>query len=190
MRIAVDLDGTLAFYDHWRGPEHIGEPVPAMVERVKGWITEGHEVVIFTARVCHLYHRDAKPEHVLDAAKAETAVRLWCIKHIGQALRVTAVKDLAMATIYDDRAIQVRTNEGAFWDIDDLQYEIEAHDDTKSQLAKVKRELSTLEQWAWNRDNVPGTPPFHSAEYQAILRKTNRGSDSDDAVMTAKDNEK
>jgi len=35
--IGVDLDGTLAVYDGWRGPEHIGPPVPAMVERVKRW---------------------------------------------------------------------------------------------------------------------------------------------------------
>ena len=28
--IGVDLDGTLAFYDMWRGMEHIGKPIPAM----------------------------------------------------------------------------------------------------------------------------------------------------------------
>lgn len=33
--IGVDLDGTLAYYDGWIGAGHIGEPVPAMLERVK-----------------------------------------------------------------------------------------------------------------------------------------------------------
>ena len=29
--IAVDLDGTLAIYDKWRGRDHIGEPVPEII---------------------------------------------------------------------------------------------------------------------------------------------------------------
>lgn len=39
--IGVDLDGTLAHYDGWKGADHIGEPIPAMVERVKQWLSEG-----------------------------------------------------------------------------------------------------------------------------------------------------
>lgn len=49
--IGVDLDGTLAMYDGFKGPEHIGDPVPKMLERVKKWLAEGREVRIFTARV-------------------------------------------------------------------------------------------------------------------------------------------
>ena len=33
--IAVDLDGTLAYYDKFRGKDHIGKPIPKMIERVK-----------------------------------------------------------------------------------------------------------------------------------------------------------
>ena len=33
--IGVDLDGTLAMYDGWVGVSHIGEPVPAMLQRVR-----------------------------------------------------------------------------------------------------------------------------------------------------------
>ena len=33
--IGVDLDGTLAEYHGWKGSEHIGPPIPLMVERVK-----------------------------------------------------------------------------------------------------------------------------------------------------------
>ena len=30
---AVDLDGTLAHYDKWRGIDHIGKPIPAIQVR-------------------------------------------------------------------------------------------------------------------------------------------------------------
>lgn len=98
--IGVDLDATLAYYDHWRGAEHIGEPIPAMVERVKGWLSEGKEVRIFTARIA-----DGLPS-------TKRYIRDWCEKHIGQRLEVTNVKDFQMITLYDDRAIQVETNTG------------------------------------------------------------------------------
>jgi len=49
--MAVDLDGTLAHYDRWRGIEHVGEPVPLMLERVQAWLAEGKTVKVFTARV-------------------------------------------------------------------------------------------------------------------------------------------
>lgn len=32
MAIYVDLDGTLAKYNGWKGPENIGEPVPAICD--------------------------------------------------------------------------------------------------------------------------------------------------------------
>jgi hypothetical protein len=32
--IGVDLDATLAKYDGWKSADHIGEPIPAMVDRV------------------------------------------------------------------------------------------------------------------------------------------------------------
>ena len=48
--IGVDLDGTLAYYDYWRGKEDIGPPIPKMLMRIKQWIAEGKIVKIFTAR--------------------------------------------------------------------------------------------------------------------------------------------
>lgn len=38
--IAVDLDSTLAEYTEWKGIEHIGKPIPAMLARVKKWLEE------------------------------------------------------------------------------------------------------------------------------------------------------
>jgi len=98
--IGVDLDGTLAEYHGWSGPNHIGPPVPAMVERVKRWLADGREVRIFTARIAegNPYVRDAIEE--------------WCQEHIGTRLPVTATKDLHMVELWDDRAVQVEANTG------------------------------------------------------------------------------
>lgn len=105
--IGVDLDGTLAYYDHWRGVEHIGEPIPAMVERVKAWIAKGIEVRIMTARV---FQELISGE--LIAGINERTVMDWCEKHIGQRLTVTCCKDYSMVELWDDRAVQVTMNTG------------------------------------------------------------------------------
>jgi hypothetical protein len=104
--IGVDLDGTLAKYDGWVGVDHIGDPVPLMVSRVKQWLKEGHEVRIFTARVSQV-NRDLDQLH-----RCYNNIQAWCKKHIGEALEVTCEKDLNMIELYDDRAVQVEANTG------------------------------------------------------------------------------
>lgn len=101
--IGVDLDGTLAVYDHWRGPEHIGAPIPPMVARVKAWLAAGRAVRIFTARV------GGTPD---EAAAARGPIQRWCMEHIGVMLPITATKDYGMIEIWDDRAVQVECNTG------------------------------------------------------------------------------
>lgn len=103
--IGVDLDGTLAEYDYWRGPEHIGAPIEAMVERVKRLLAAGKDVRIFTARVC-----PGQPEG--DALKATLAINNWCRAYLGRTLPVTATKDWMMGVLYDDRAVCVESNTG------------------------------------------------------------------------------
>lgn len=106
--IGVDLDGTLAHYDTWRGIDHIGEPVPAMLERVKAWIAEGKQVKIFTARVSPqaIALNDSSLDRVLQP------IQTWCIQHIGFLLPVTHEKDMAMVQLWDDRCVQVIPNTG------------------------------------------------------------------------------
>lgn len=106
--IGVDLDGTLAEYDHWVGAMHIGAPVPLMVQRVKDWLEQGAKVKIFTARVSH----DGTPSRQRDAAQALLAIQEWCFKHIGKYLPVTCEKDYAMIELWDDRAVSVIPNTG------------------------------------------------------------------------------
>lgn len=102
--IGVDLDGTLAHYDGWKGATHIGAPVPNMVDRVKRWIAYGHTVKIFTARVS-----TQDPEEL---AAIVGAILAWSQEHIGHKLDITCVKDFGMIELWDDRAVQVRPNTG------------------------------------------------------------------------------
>jgi hypothetical protein len=111
--IGVDFDGTLAKYDGWNGGV-LGEPVPAMIERVKRWLGEGREVRIFTARVGATgLTSDVGGVDGDEFAKAQRMqIQDWCEKHVGQRLAVTATKDFAMLELWDDRAVQVIPNTG------------------------------------------------------------------------------
>ena len=102
--IGVDLDPTIAYYDGWKGPTHIGMPIMPMVDRVKGWLAAGRTVKIFTARV------SCPDRGELEAVVK--AIEAWCLEHIGQTLEVTCVKDYDTIAIYDDRARQVEVNTG------------------------------------------------------------------------------
>ena len=99
--IGVDLDGTLAYYDHWRGETHIGEPIQPMVGNVKAWLENGVDVRIVTARVAKA-----------SSAKAYFAIQEWCEKQFGLILPITASKDYGMVNLWDDRVTQVIPNTG------------------------------------------------------------------------------
>ncbi len=96
--IGVDLDGTLAHYDGWRGPDYIGDPIPAMLDRVRAWLAEGKQVKLFTARA-------SVPAYI-------PPVAAWLRKHDVGALEITCVKDFAMIELWDDRCVQVIPNTG------------------------------------------------------------------------------
>lgn len=99
--IGFDLDGSLAHYDNWVGWQHIGDPLPASVQRVKEFLAQGIKVKIFTARVCD----DPNGE-------IERVIQDWCEEHIGVRLEVTNKKDYGMYKLYDDRAVQLIPNTG------------------------------------------------------------------------------
>lgn len=96
---AIDFDATLAYYTHW-GNGELGAPILRSVQRVKNWLAEGYEVVIFTARINHVGDRQCR------------MIEEWCEQHIGQKLRVTNIKEAGFQEIYDDRAVQVEANTG------------------------------------------------------------------------------
>lgn len=97
--IGVDLDGTLAHSEPgvW-DPSQIGEPIPAMMERVKGWLAEGKTVKLFTARA-------AEPKWI-------PRIQSWLKMHGLPELEITNVKDPGMKELWDDRARTVERNTG------------------------------------------------------------------------------
>ena len=103
--IGVDLDGTLAKYDGWVSPTHIGPPVPLMLARVRNWLVLGVTVKIFTARV-------SSTQPLAQVIAARLAIQEYCRLHVGQELEVTAEKDTACKAIWDDRAVQIERNTG------------------------------------------------------------------------------
>lgn len=110
--IGVDLDGTLAFYVKWVNWDVIGSPVPLMLERVKGWLAEGREVRIFTARVSFendICKASGKP---FTRQQVAEVIQDWLEKNGLPRLQVTHEKDFNMIELWDDRAIQVIPNTG------------------------------------------------------------------------------
>ncbi len=99
-----DLDGTLAVYDTFVSPTHIGAPIPSMVSLVQSCLMKGRRVKIFTARVA-----DEDPATRLQVIEA---IQAWTLEHIGRALEVTCIKDMGMICLYDDRCVQVEKNTG------------------------------------------------------------------------------
>lgn len=96
--IAVDLDGTLAHYESGQWPE-IGEPIQPMLDRVKGWLEQGREVRICTARASH--------------GESEIArIRKWLDQYGLGHLKISNTKEPDMDELWDDKAIQVRPNTG------------------------------------------------------------------------------
>ena len=89
--IGFDFDGTLAV-------EHTFEPVLPMVERLRGYLEEGKEVRILTARG--------------NDPQGTKLVKDWSKKHNLPDLEVTNKKDYQMIVLYDDRARQVIQNTG------------------------------------------------------------------------------
>ena len=104
----VDLDGTLAFYDGFKGEDHIGDPIPAMIEKVKDLMSQGKLVKIMTARVSPIKNTDVEA--------ARKLIQQWCEKHLGRSLPVTHEKDHQMVELWDDRVRQVVKNTGKFID--------------------------------------------------------------------------
>ena len=100
-----DLDGTLARYDGWKGIDHIGEPISAMVALIKRLHAEGKIVKVMTARV-------APRNDTIDGHDARYYVCKWCAKHLGFTPDVVFQKDARMIELYDDRVKQVVSNTG------------------------------------------------------------------------------
>lgn len=114
--LGVDLDGTLAYDDGCIAEDHIGEPVPLMLQRVKDMLSAGYDVRIFTARVdgglVALDMGLVDAHRYKDTDRITNVIQDWTEKHLGVRLPVTCKKDFGMVALYDDRAIQIIPNTG------------------------------------------------------------------------------
>ena len=84
--ICVDFDGVLAQYTGWKGPDHVGEPMPGVLE--------------------FLYKLSIDYQVVIHTTRQYPGVWDWLVKHNlqGYISGVTSTKVPAVAYI-DDRAI-------------------------------------------------------------------------------------
>jgi hypothetical protein len=113
-RVCLDLDGVLARYEGWRGPEHIGSPLPGALEFA--WSLAGFaDIIIFTSRCSQDPGLDG--ESRVDPGRMRVRIIDWLEEHkfpysdvyVGQG------KPRAAAFI-DDRAVRCspQTDEHAF----------------------------------------------------------------------------
>lgn len=89
--VAVDFDGVLHTYDHWRDGVLYGEPIEGSVDALWEIVNSGREVAVFTARV--------------DTQEQADAVVEWLDKHGYPPVPVTNTKPVAYVYL-DDRAIR------------------------------------------------------------------------------------
>ena len=106
--LAVDLDGTLAIYDGWKGEEHIGDIIEPVAEKIKERVAEGWNVAIFTARVSSILSNEV--------SHATSVIWKWIDDNdMSQYISgITAVKGKHFIEFWDDRAFAVEKNKGVF----------------------------------------------------------------------------
>lgn len=104
--LAVDLDGTLAKYDGWKGEDHIGELIEPMAEKIMQRHNEGWRIAIFTARVSSLNDEEN--------SVAEKVIWNWLNSNKMDMYisGITATKHKHFREFWDDRAFNVIPNTG------------------------------------------------------------------------------
>ncbi len=104
-RVCVDLDGVLAKYDHWRGAETIGAPVPGALEFAHE-LAKVAEIVIFTTR-CSEERSRTDDGYSLSPAQMRIHIIDWLEKHKFPYADVFIGRGKPLvAAFIDDRAVQ------------------------------------------------------------------------------------
>ena len=106
--VGFDLDGTVAGYDTWKGWDHIGPPIPKMINLIKDLLNKGIKCKILTARASKV----SLARNNIQLAQMEKVIQDWTEKHIGVRLPVVTEKDCYMVSFYDDKCVQVQMNTG------------------------------------------------------------------------------
>lgn len=107
--IAVDLDGTLARYDGWRGIDHIGDPLPGAAEFVRRLRQLGR-VMIYTTRCTSEVRGDDRG----DPGELRDRIANWCNAHGIEFDEIwTGQGKPLYAALVDDRAVACRPQDDA-----------------------------------------------------------------------------
>lgn len=109
MKIACDFDRTLSYY---YGKESFncykfGPPIISMLNRIKHYLSEGHEIIIFTARTSpHPKIKEWNEE------KVRIAIQDWLEENGLPRLSVTHLKTNDIDVFLDDKAVGILANNG------------------------------------------------------------------------------
>ena len=106
--VGTDLDGTLAEYTEYKGWQHIGKPIPGVLNFIKKLRAAGIPVKIFTARCS----AESRAVDGLTFEQVEKVIQDWTEEHLGERLPVTAEKGCSMICFLDDSAVQIDKNKG------------------------------------------------------------------------------
>ena len=106
--IGVDIDGTLAKYEGWKGWDHIGDPIPETVKKVNTWLNKGIKVCIFTARTSEV----SRARNNITFEQMKEVIDNWCEKNLGFKLPIKKEKDCWMLGAIDDSIVQMDKNTG------------------------------------------------------------------------------
>jgi len=107
--VAIDLDGTLAHYDHWRGPEHIGAPVTEAMTICHLLHKAGIKVVVYTCRT----NRTMNEISGVNTARMIRDIEAWLHEWDLGFIHVSEDEGKPFAHAYiDDRAVYFKRNGG------------------------------------------------------------------------------
>lgn len=134
--IGVDIDGTLAKYEGWKGWDHIGDPIPETVKKVKTWIDKGITVCIFTARTSEV----SRARNNITFEQVKEVIDNWCKKNLGFTLPIKKEKDCWMLGAIDDSIIQMDNNTGIATAGDKAWMHL------NSEIAKIESKLIAIKQ--------------------------------------------
>jgi hypothetical protein len=116
LKIAVDLDGTIVTWSQWVKWNHFGKPILPMVDRIRNWLADGHEVWIFTARMYEPVpgsrHTCKTSGEMFTTHDMANAIGDLTEKVVGTRLPATCQKHWDFDEFWDDKAVQVLSNTG------------------------------------------------------------------------------
>ena len=98
--VAVDLDGTLAYYTSWQGEWHIGQPNPGAKEFVDLLKTLGYRVILHTTR---------RDNDVLRSWLHDNQINVDDVWSMDTSQAAGRSKPIACAYV-DDRAVSIPKN--------------------------------------------------------------------------------